>query len=139
MAIYQASIRLSAHGRSDVVGITAGVARIIEESGIRTGLANVSGVGSTLAITTVEYEPGAVRDLQEALDRIAPVHDNYAHNARWGDHNGFAPLRSALLGTAATFPITSGRLRLGAWQQIVLCDFDGRAREREVTVPVSGK
>jgi secondary thiamine-phosphate synthase enzyme len=100
---------------------------------------NVSGLGSTLGITTIEFEPGAVSDLRRALDAIAPENDDYAHNARWGDHNGFSHLRSALMGTARSFPISGGAVHLGAWQQIILCDFDDRPRDREVMVTVVGE
>lgn len=96
----------------------------------------VSGVGSTLAITTIEFEPDAVADLKRAPEAMAPANSNYAHNARWGDDNGYAHLRSALMGTAKSFPVSDGRLRLGTWQQIILCDFDDRARDREITVTV---
>lgn len=136
--VFQKTIQLPTEGMCDVQDITARVERIVIESGVITGTANVSGVGSTLGITTIEYEPGAVADLEGALDQIAPVHDNYAHNQRWGDHNGFSHLRSALIGTSQTFPITGGHLRLGTWQQIVLCDFDDRSRHREVVVTVMG-
>jgi secondary thiamine-phosphate synthase enzyme len=111
----------------------------VAESGIRTGVVNVSGLGSTLGVTTIEFEPGAVKDLKDALERNAPVHDGYAHNARWGDHNGFAHLRSALMGTSKTFPVQNGRLHTGTWQQVVLCDFDDRPRQREVTITVVGE
>jgi len=139
MAVFQKTIRLSTRGNCHVIDISAEVARAVEESGVRTGIVNVSGVGSTLGVTTIEYEPGAVQDLRDALDRIAPVHDGYAHNARWGDHNGFAHLRSALMGASKTFPVQNGRPHTGVWQQIVLCDFDDRPRQREITVTVIGE
>lgn len=138
MPVFQKTIRLSTRGHCQVVDISAEVERAVAESGIRTGIVNVGGLGSTLGVTTIEFEPGAVEDLREALDRIAPVHDQYAHNARWGDHNGFAHLRSALMGTSKTFSVKDGRLHAGTWQQIVLCDFDDRPRQREVTVTVIG-
>lgn len=122
-----------------MVDISAQVERIVAESRIRAGVVNVSGKGSTLGITTIEYEPGAVADLQRALEKIAPTDADYAHNARWGDDNGYAHLRSALMGTAQSFPLRDGRLELGTWQQVVLCDFDNRPREREVTVTVVGE
>jgi secondary thiamine-phosphate synthase enzyme len=136
MAVFQRSIRLKTKGHTDVVDITARVEAVVAESGVLAGVVNVSGMGSTLGITTIEFEPGAVADLQRALDQIAPANSNYAHNARWGDRNGYAHLRSALIGTAKTFPVESGKLRLGTWQQIILCDFDDRARDREITVTV---
>jgi secondary thiamine-phosphate synthase enzyme len=139
MPAYQKNFRISTLGHCDVHDITGEVERIIGESGVNIGIANVSGKGSTLAITTIEFEPGAVSDLKRALDQIAPENDRYAHNARWNDHNGFAHLRSALVGTSAGFPVKGGELYLGTWQQVVLCDFDDRPREREVTVTVVGE
>jgi secondary thiamine-phosphate synthase enzyme len=139
MAVVQKAFRLSTKGHTDVVDITRQVQEVVSASGIRTGMVNVAGRGSTLAITTIEYEPGAVADLRRALERIAPTNDDYAHNARWGDHNGYAHLRSALVGTSASFPVTDGIVDVGTWQQIVFCDFDERPRDREVTVTVCGE
>jgi len=135
---YQREIATSTRGRCDILDITAEVSRVVSASRIEIGIVNVSGIGSTLGITTIEYEPGAVSDLQRALDEIAPPTDDYAHNARWGDHNGYSHLRSALMGTSKTYPVTAGRLALGTWQQIILCDFDDRPRERRVIVTVIG-
>lgn len=139
MPVLQKSIRLSTRGNCDVLDITSRVATIVAESGIGAGIVNVAGRGSTLGVTTIEYEPGAVSDLRRALEQIAPTNDNYAHNARWGDHNGFAHLRSALIGATETYPVRDGALYLGTWQQIILCDFDDRPRDREVTVTVCGE
>ena len=121
-----------------MIDITTHVAAIVRESRVQTGIANISGRGSTLGITTLEYEPGCVSDLKRALDRIAPPTSDYAHNARWGDDNGYSHLRSALLGTAKAYPVINGEIGLGTWQQIVLCDFDDRPRDREITVTVVG-
>lgn len=139
MAVFQKGFRISTKGRADVLDITDRVSRIVSESRIQTGIANVSGRGSTVAVTTIEYESGCISDLRRALDLIAPMNSNYAHNARWGDDNGYAHLRSALMGTAKSFPISGGRLGTGTWQQIVLCDFDERPRDREVMVTVVGE
>lgn len=139
MGVYQHSFRLPTRGNSDVLDITRQVERAVSDSRVRTGMVNVSGRGSTLAITTIEFEPGALADLRRALDAIAPPTSDYAHNARWGDNNGFAHLRSALIGTSATYPVKGGELYLGTWQQIVLCDFDDRPRDREITVTVYGE
>ena len=139
MSAYQETLRIDTAGHTDVLDITARVARAVSKSGIRCGVVNVAGIGSTLAVTTIEFEPGAVADLQRALDQIAPRNEDYAHNARWGDHNGYAHLRSALLGTSASYAVGDGSLRLGTWQQIVLCDFDDRPRQREIVVTVTGE
>ena len=139
MGVHQHTFRVSTKGHCDVIDITRQVAAVVSASEIRTGIVNVAGKGSTLAVTTIEYEPGTVSDLRRALEEIAPENDDYAHNAHWGDHNGFAHLRSALLGTSASFPVRDGALELGTWQQIVLGDFDDRPRERHMTVTVVGE
>ena len=138
MPTFQKDFRISTRGHCDVLDITAQVARIVAASGIGAGIANISGVGSTLGITTLEFESGCVADLQRALEKIAPSSTDYAHNARWGDENGYAHLRSALIGTAKSFPVAGGKLLIGAWQQIVLCDFDDRPRDRQIVVTVAG-
>jgi secondary thiamine-phosphate synthase enzyme len=139
MAVTQTTFRVSTRGLCDVIDITDQIEAALAESGVSCGLVNVSGLGSTLGLTTIEFESGAVLDLKKALAQIAPMNDDYAHNARWGDHNGYAHLRSALMGTSKSYPIRNGRLHLGTWQQIVLCDFDERPRERELTVTVIGE
>ena len=111
----------------------------MHESNVKTGIVNVSGRGSTLGITTLEFESGCVADLKRALEQVAPSNSDYAHNARWGDNNGYSHLRSAWIGTAKSFPVVKGELGLGTWQQVVLCDFDDRPRNREVLVTVVGE
>jgi secondary thiamine-phosphate synthase enzyme len=137
--VFQKEFRISTRGHCQVLDISSEVARIVGASGIVTGVVNVSGIGSTLGITTLEFESGCVSDLQRALEQIAPSDTNYAHNARWGDENGYAHLRSALIGTTKNFPVTAGALALGTWQQIVLCDFDERPRERQIIVTAIGE
>ena len=139
MPVFQKQIRVSTRGRSQVLDISEEVSCIVAASGIAQGIVNVSGVGSTLGITTLEFEPGCVSDLERALEQIAPANHNYAHNARWGDDNGYAHLRSALIGTTKSFPVAAGQVAIGTWQQIVLCDFDDRPRERQVVVTVVGE
>ena len=138
MPVFQKIVHVSTKGRCDVLDITPSIAQIVVESGVESGIVNVSGVGSTLGVTTLEFEPGCVADLQRALDKIAPTNSDYAHSARWGDDNGYSHLRSALLGAAKSFPVAGGRVAIGTWQQIVLCDFDNRPRERQVIVTVVG-
>jgi secondary thiamine-phosphate synthase enzyme len=118
--------------------VTERVAELVTQSGVREGLVVVSLTGSTGAVTTIEYEEGALADLRRALDRLAPTDDDYAHNARWGDGNGFSHVRSALLKTGISIPIVDGQLALGEWQQIVVLNLDNRAREREVVAVVVG-
>lgn len=137
--VYQRTFSIRTRGKCDVLDITDKVELIVAASEARNGIVNVSSRGSTAAITTLEFEAGCVADLQRALEKIAPSNRDYAHNARWGDENGYSHLRSALVGTARSFPLAGGTLRIGEWQQIVLCDFDDRPRDREVTVTVVGE
>jgi secondary thiamine-phosphate synthase enzyme len=137
--IFQKEFGIATRGRYHVLDITGEVAKIVSESRIASGIVNVSGTGSTLGITTLEFEPGCVADLERALEKIAPSNTQYAHNARWGDENGYAHLRSALMGTAKSFSVMQGRIAIGTWQQIVLCDFDDRPRNRNVVVTVVGE
>ncbi len=139
MPAVQKEITIATRGRCDVLDITAQVSRIVVASGIQTGIVNISGVGSTLGITTLEFESGCVSDLKRALEKIAPTNTDYAHNARWGDENGYSHLRSALMGTAKSYPVSGGNVHIGTWQQIVLCDFDDRPRDRQVIVTVVGE
>jgi len=119
--------------------VTRELEALVSDAAIRTGILVVQLVGSTGAITTIEYEPGALEDLRRALDVIAPANEDYAHNARWGDGNGFSHVRSALLKTSLAIPIVDGRLVLGTWQQVVVINLDNRARRREVVGVVVGE
>jgi secondary thiamine-phosphate synthase enzyme len=116
--------------------VTDDVAELVSASGVKEGIVVVSLTGSTGAITTIEFEPGAMKDLRDALERIAPLGAHYDHNARWGDGNGFSHVRSALLRTSISIPILDGALTLGTWQQIVVLNLDNREREREVVAVV---
>lgn len=95
--------------------------------------------GSTAGLTTLEYEAGCVQDFQDALERLFPQDADYAHNARWGDGNGFSHIRAALLGPSLQIPFIGNELRIGTWQQVVLVDFDNRPREREVVLQFIGE
>jgi secondary thiamine-phosphate synthase enzyme len=126
--------RVRTKGHCDVVDVTDRVAAAVRESGTRDGAALVFVAGSTAAVTTIEYESGVVEDLRDVLERVAPEDADYKHHRRWGDRNGAAHVRSALVGTHFMVPVEDGRPVLGTWQQIVLVDFDERPREREVIV-----
>jgi secondary thiamine-phosphate synthase enzyme len=124
---------------TDIVDLTDEVARRVAESGVQHGQVLVFTPGSTAAVTTIEYEPGVLKDLAQAIDRLAPREMHYDHDARWGDGNGYSHVRSALLGGSFTVPVVGGQLVLGTWQQIVLLDFDNHGRQRRVVVQVSGE
>ena len=136
MTVHSGLLRLSTAGDADIVDLTEGVRAVVRQAGVATGVAVVFAPGATVAVTTMEFEPGSVTDLQAVLDRLIPNVADYQHNARNHDTNGHAHLRAALVGPSESVPIVEGALALGTWQQIVLLDFDDRPREREVTVQV---
>jgi secondary thiamine-phosphate synthase enzyme len=131
-------LRMDTPGNGHIVDITEGVARVVATAEVDRGLVTAFAVGSTVAITTMEHEPGGVSDLQAILDRLIPPGEPYEHNRLNHDTNAHAHLRAALIGPSVTVPIVDGRLALGTWQQIVLLDFDDRPRTRTVTVQVVG-
>jgi len=122
-----------------VVDVSSQVADAVRRSGIRDGLATVFVPGATAGVTTVEYESGLVADLKEAFERLVPRDARYAHDARWGDGNGFSHVRAALLKSSLSVPVSGGTLITGTWQQIVVVDFDNRPRQRRVVVQVLGE
>ena len=136
MAVHGGLLRLSTAGDGDVVDITPGVEAIVRQSEIEAGVAVVFAPGATVAVTTIEFEPGAVADLRAWFEQHLPREAGGEHNARNHDTNGHAHLRAALVGPSESIPVVGGRLALGTWQQIVLVDFDDRPREREVSVQV---
>jgi secondary thiamine-phosphate synthase enzyme len=129
-------LRLNTPGHGHVVDLTEGVASVVRTSGADRGLVTVFATGSTVAVTTIEYEPGAIAEIQALLDRLIPPADGYEHNRLNHDSNAHAHLRAAVIGPSETIPLVDGRLALGTWQQIVLLDFDDRPRTRSVTVQV---
>ncbi len=129
-------LRLETSGGGEVLDITAGVARVVETSGEERGLVVVFAVGSTAAVTTMEYEPGGVADLRALLERLIPARGEYEHNRLNSDSNSHAHQRAALIGPSESIPVLDGRLTLGTWQQVVLIDFDDRPRQRTVVVQV---
>jgi secondary thiamine-phosphate synthase enzyme len=136
VAVHSGLLRMQTAGDADVVDLTEGVRSIVARSGVEAGVATVFAVGATVGVTTIEYEPGAVADLQALLDRLVPPAGEYEHNALNRDTNAHSHLRAALIGPSETIPIVGGELGLGTWQQIVLVDFDDRPRERIVSVQV---
>ena len=133
------TFEIGTRGFGDILDITEQVAERILASGFKDGNATVFVSGSTAGITTIEFESGAVADLKDAIERLAPLDMHYAHDARWGDGNGFSHVRAALMGASLTVPFKNKSLLLGTWQQIILCDFDNRSRTREVLVQLLGE
>ncbi len=137
--VYTGRLHLSTRGDTEMRDLSAEVQRVVADSGVRAGIATLFTPSSTSALTTIEFEPGALDDLRRALDEIAPAGRDYRHNLRWDDGNGHAHLRAALLGPSLSIPIIDGQLALGTWQQVLFIDFDVRPRQREVVVQVVGE
>lgn len=133
------SISFSTRGNSQVVDITDDVARKVAESGISDGIVTIFTPSATSSLTTIEYESGAISDLQTLFERLVPQDLEYRHNLRWGDGNGHSHVRAALLGASLTVPIVSERLTLGTWQQIVFLDFDVRPHDRKLVLQMIGE
>ena len=129
-------LKISTKGFTDIVDITSDVKKAVEKSKVKDGICLISSSGSTCGITTIEYEPGLVEDLKRILDKIVPMTKDYEHCKKWGDCNGYAHIRSALINPFLVVVVENGRLILGTWQQIVFLDFDNRPREREVIIKI---
>jgi secondary thiamine-phosphate synthase enzyme len=138
MAVWTTETSLSTGGDAAIVDLTRSVHEAVGASGIEHGQVTAFVRGSTAAITTMEYEPGGVHDLQALLDRLIPPHGDYEHNRLNHDTNSHAHQRASLIGASETVPVADGRLALGTWQQLVLIDFDDRPRQRTVVIQVFG-
>jgi len=122
-----------------MIDLTAKVGAAVRSSGIREGLVAVCAIGSTAGVSTIEYEPGLKRDWPELMQRLIPSGQPHHHDKTWGDGNGYAHLRSTLVGTTFTTAVSAGLPLLGTWQQIVFLEFDNRPRDREVRIQIIGE
>ena len=139
MKIHTGKIELSTKGEVDIIDITEKVQSIVDESGIKNGLAVVFCVGSTCGISTTEYEPGLKKDIPEALERLFPKNKYYHHEETWHDGNGHSHVRASFIKPDLTVPVVDGKMTLGTWQQIIFLEMDIRRRERKVVVQVLGE
>jgi secondary thiamine-phosphate synthase enzyme len=139
MEIITDHIRVATHGHSEVVDITDQVVQLLQQHNLKEGTTTIFVVGSTASISTTEYEPGLRKDIPEMLERIAPSGVRYHHDDTWGDGNGHAHVRATFLGPSLVVPFADGKLLLGTWQQIILIDFDNRARNRNIVVQFMGR
>ena len=138
MTVAAATLEFVTTADTDILDVTQEAAAFVHASEVSDGILVLFTPGSTAGVTTIEFESGAVSDLKRALDLVAPRHEEYEHNRRWGDGNGHSHVRAAMLGPSLTVPVLNGRLDLGTWQQIVLCDFDNRPRRRHLSLQVIG-
>jgi secondary thiamine-phosphate synthase enzyme len=132
-------IKVATQGNSEVINITGLVIALLQKHNLKEGNATLFVVGSTASITTTEYEPGLRKDIPEMLERIVPSDVRYHHDDTWGDGNGHAHVRASFLGPSLVVPYAGSELLLGTWQQIVLIDFDNRARNRDIIIQFMGK
>ena len=139
MRIITKKIKVSTKGNPDFVNITDELSRQLLASKCTAGNLTVFVIGSTAGITTFEYEPGLIQDMEEAYERIAPGAKTYHHDATWGDANGFSHVRAAFSGPDLTIPFEEGKLLLGTWQQVVLTEFDNRPRQRQIIIHIIGE
>jgi secondary thiamine-phosphate synthase enzyme len=139
MPVVSRGFSLKTHGNGEVLDITQRVSEIVRESGLSAGIITVFVPGATAGVTTIEFEPGLVEDIDEMFDRVAPQNREYHHNLRWHDGNGHAHVRASLLGPSLSVPFSDGKLTLGIWQQLVIIDFDNKARSREIACQVIGE
>lgn len=139
MPIFTKRLEFATKDENDVVDITEMVQEALDESQIEDGVTTVFVVGSTAAMTTIEFEPGLAIDFPKMLERLAPARIEYEHHKRWHDDNGRSHVKASLIGPSLSVPFVRGRLTLGTWQQIVLVELDTRPRNREVIVQISGE
>lgn len=139
MPIYSEEITLETKARDEIIDITEEVQEIVKKSKLKNGIANVWVIGSTASITTIEYESGLIKDMQNALNKLFPKNANYEHNARWGDDNGYSHIRASFLKSGITVPFVNGNLVLGTWQQIVFLELDNKKRQRRIFVQIIGE
>ncbi len=136
--VYSAAAHVALDTGPDIVDVTEELDAMVKKSGIQTGSLQASIVGSTGSITTIEYEPGVVEDLKQAITRLAPPNMDYAHERAWHDGNGHSHVQAALLGPSITIGVRNGALALGTWQQVVVINHDNRSRQRRVEVTLIG-
>ncbi len=137
--VFTRQLQLSSQAKGDVLDITAQVQKVVEDSNLQAGVVTIFCPGSTGSLTTIEYESGAISDFKQILNELIPYERDYQHHRRWGDDNGAAHVRAALMGPSLSIPFAQRRLMLGTWQQIVFINFDTRPRSRQIIVQVMGE
>lgn len=136
MTLINEQFTVHTKGNTDIIDITDDIKNIVYRHSLQNAVVYIYAAGSTVSITNIEYEPGLLKDLPEVLDRIAPIDKDYHHDETWHDGNGYAHLRASIVGNSTMVPLLEGVLHLGQWQQVVLIDFDNKARKRTVHVQI---
>ena len=139
MSVYYDEINVKTEGEVDIIDVTGDIQKIISKSKIKSGIVCVFVKGSTATLTTIEYEPGLMKDFPRALQKIAPKGEHYDHHETWHDDNGHSHVRASLMGPSITVPIKDGQLIHGTWQQVVFVELDTRPRDRAIIVQIVGE
>jgi secondary thiamine-phosphate synthase enzyme len=139
MRVITDTIHFTTDGANDVKDLTGPVSQRLAANRLQEGTVTVFVPGSTAGLTTIEYEPGALEDLSEVLERLVPSDGSYHHDRKWGDGNGFSHVRAAVIGPSLTVPFSEGKLSLGTWQQVIFIDFDNRPRSRTLVLKFIGE
>ena len=136
MTIINEKFSIHTKGNTHIIDITRQVQNAVYKHNLQNAVVHVYVAGSTVSITTIEFEQGLLKDLPEALEKIAPVDKEYHHDETWHDGNGYAHVRASIVGNSTMIPLMDGALVLGQWQQVVLIDFDNKARTRCITIQI---
>jgi secondary thiamine-phosphate synthase enzyme len=139
LAVVTKQLSISTRGEGDILDVTEDVAKAMVESSLKNGVVTIFVPGSTGALTTIEYEPGLLKDLPNVLERVAPKRLEYEHERRWHDGNGHSHVRASIIGPCLTVPFVNGRLTLGTWQQIVFLELDVHSRNRQLILQIMGE
>jgi secondary thiamine-phosphate synthase enzyme len=139
MKVYRGEINVKTSGEGDLIDLNGKIEEQIKKSGVKEGVLHLFAVGSTVALTTIEYEEGLREDLFNVLERVAPRNAEYRHHLRWGDYNGHSHVRASIIGPSISIPIGDGKPILGTWQQVVLVELDTRPRSRKIVATVIGE
>jgi len=139
MNIITEHIHLDTTPDMEIVDISDRIRDLIRRNRIESGQVTVFVPGSTGGITTIEHEPGLLKDLPEFWEQMVPADKTYHHNETWHDGNGHSHIRAALTKPDLTVPIVDGELTLGTWQQIIFVDYDVPARKRKLVVQIIGE
>ena len=139
MDIVSKEIEVQAEANSDIKNITEQVQEFVELSGFSEGIIHIFPIGSTASISTIEFEPALVQDMQDKLEEFAPQDQTTRHGETWGDDNGFSHMRATMMGPGITVPLYEGKPVLGTWQQVVVLNHDNKSRDRKVFLQVMGK
>ena len=136
MTIINESFTVHTKGNCDIIDLTPQIRNVVYNHALQSAVVYIYAQGSTVSITNMEFEPGLLVDLPEIMENIVPSIKDYHHDEMWHDGNGHSHLRASIIGNSTHIPLIDGVLQLGQWQQVILIDFDNKARARKVNVQI---